>query len=113
MTLNADMRPESGFFFRSDHFPFAKVGVPCISIQHGSKFTEKLSPTAQDFANNYTAKHYHQPTDQYGDWMDFSAMAQECEYAYAIGVKVANTDVIPRFNDNDEFSIAEKARLGK
>lgn len=113
MTLNSDQRPEQGFFFRSDHFPFAKAGVPCISFQHGSKFIEKLSPIAESFHKEYGAKHYHQPSDQFGDWMDFSAMVQQCEYSLAIGINVANTDVIPRFNDNDEFSIADKARFAK
>ncbi|MCU0238004.1 MAG: M28 family peptidase, partial [Pyrinomonadaceae bacterium] len=113
MTLNSDQRPEQGFFFRSDHFPFAKAGVPCISFQHGSKFIEKLSPIAESFQKEYNAKHYHQPSDQFGDWMDFSAMVQQCEYSLAIGVNVANTDVIPRYNDNDEFSIADKARFVK
>ncbi|CAN5738905.1 M28 family metallopeptidase [soil metagenome] len=113
LTVTGDDRPEQGFFFRSDHFPFAKVGVPAVSIQHGSDFIKPLSGEAEKFFNGYNANYYHQPSDQFYDWWDASAMVQEAEYALAIGIKIANSTQIPKYNETDEFSAADKKRFGK
>jgi len=113
MTVESDMRPEQGFFFRSDHFPFAKVGVPSINLQHGDNFLKPLTGEAQEFFRDYNAKYYHQVTDEYHDWWDTSAMVQEAELALAIGIKVANSSSVPHFLPGDEFSAADKARTAK
>jgi Zn-dependent M28 family amino/carboxypeptidase len=110
MTVKADSRPEQGFFFRSDHFPFAKVGVPSINLQHGDNFTPALKGPAAEFFRDYTAKYYHQVTDEYHDWWDISAMIQEAEIALAIGVKVANDAAVPHYLATDEFAAADKKR---
>ncbi len=113
LTVEGDDKPEQGFFFRSDHFPFAKVGVPAVSIQHGDAFTKPLTGEADKFFKGYNANYYHQPSDQFYDWWDMSAMIQEAEYSLAIGMKIANSSVLPRYNDTDEFSAADKKRMGK
>jgi Zn-dependent M28 family amino/carboxypeptidase len=113
MTVKSDTRPEQGFFFRSDHFPFAKVGVPSINLQHGDTFITPLKGEAQEFFRGYTAKYYHQVSDEYHDWWDISAMVQEAELALAIGIKVANSPSVPHFLPGDEFSAADKGRTGK
>ncbi len=113
MSLEGDMRPEQGFFFRSDHFPFAKVGVPAISLRHGDDFITPLTGTALEFFSNYTAKYYHQTGDQYYDWWDASAMVQNAELGLAIGMKIANSPTMPRYKDTDEFSGADNKRMGK
>ena len=113
LTVEADMQPEQGFFFRSDHFPFAKVGVPAVSLQHGDKFLKPLRAEAASFFNGYNSTHYHQVTDEFHDWWDVSAMVQESEFALAIGLKLANSPTMPRYNDTDEFSAADKKRFTK
>ncbi|MGE3468314.1 MAG: M28 family peptidase, partial [Pyrinomonadaceae bacterium] len=55
LTIKSDMRPEQGFFFRSDHFPFAKVGVPAVSLQHGDAFIAPLGKEAAEFQREYNA----------------------------------------------------------
>lgn len=111
MTLEGDMRPEQGFFFRSDHFPFAKVGVPAVSLRHGDNFLKPLTGVALEFFNNYNAKYYHQPSDQYYDWWDAGAMVQNAELGLAITLKIASTTTMPRYVDSDEFSAADKKRF--
>lgn len=111
MTLEGDMRPEQGFFFRSDHFPFAKAGVPAISLRHGDDFVTPLQGTALEFFSNYTAKYYHQPSDQYYDWWNGAAMVQNAELGLAIGLKLANAPAMPRYHATDEFSAADKKRI--
>jgi Zn-dependent M28 family amino/carboxypeptidase len=113
LMVKSDMRPEQGFFFRSDHFPFAKVGVPSINLQHGDAFLTPLTGQAQEFFKDYNAKYYHQVTDEYHDWWDTSAMVQEAELALAIGVKVGNSSSVPHFLPGDEFSAADKGRNAK
>ena len=111
MTVEGDMRPEQGFFFRSDHFPFAKVGVPAISLRHGDAFTTPLKGEALNFFNEYTAKYYHQVSDEYKDWWDTDAMIQNAELGMALGVRIANLPAMPRYKETDEFSAADKQRL--
>jgi Zn-dependent M28 family amino/carboxypeptidase len=110
LIVKADSRPEQGFFFRSDHFPFAKVGVPSINLQHGETFITPLKGPAAEFFRDYTAKYYHQVTDEYHDWWDMSAMIQEAEVALAIGIKVANDPTAPHYLTTDEFAAADKMR---
>lgn len=110
LTMERDMRPEQGFFFRSDHFPFARVGVPAVSLQHGDDFITPLTGEAKEFGSNYTARYYHQVSDEYHAWWDMDAMIQEAEFALAIGIKLANDPAMPHYNETDEFSAADKAR---
>ena len=111
ITIKADDNPEKGFFYRSDHFPFAKVGVPSVNFQHGDTFLKPISKEAESFFKDYTEKYYHQVSDEYHDWWDASAMVQEAELALAIGVKLANLRDLPRYKASDEFSAADKKRF--
>lgn len=113
MTVKADTKPEQGFFFRSDHFPFAKVGVPAVSLRHGDSFITPLRREAEGFFKDYNAKYYHQVTDEYHDWWDISAMVQDAEIGLAIGIKLANVRALPRYKETDEFSAADKKRFGR
>lgn len=111
LVIKGDSRSEQGFFFRSDHFPFAKVGVPSVNFQHGDQFITPLIGEAQSFFKDYNTKYYHQVTDEYHDWWNMDAMIQEAELALAVGVKLGNSTEIPRFKDSDEFSAADKKRF--
>lgn len=111
LTVESDQRPEQGFFFRSDHFPFAKVGVPAVSLQHGDAFIQPLGKEAAEFQKEYNAKYYHQASDEFQEWWDISAMIQEAELGLAIGMKLANLPQMPRYNDTDEFAAADKKRF--
>ncbi len=111
LTIKGDKSPEQGFFYRSDHFPFAKVGVPSVNFQHGDTFIEPLSAEARSFFKDYNAKYYHQVTDEYHDWWDMGAMVQEAELALAIGVKLGNVANMPRYKDSDEFASADRSRF--
>lgn len=111
LTLEGDTRPEQGFFFRSDHFPFAKVGVPAVSLRHGDDFVVPLSGEALVFFRDYTAKYYHQPSDEYKAWWSTDAMIQNAELGLAIAMKIANSPAMPRYKETDEFAAADKKRL--
>ncbi len=112
MTVSGDAHPEQGSFYRSDHFPFAKVGVPSLSLKEGNKFIGKPADYGDQIFKEFNEKNYHQPSDEFGDWWNFDSMIQECEIGLAIGLKIANTSGMPRFKTTDEFSAPDKVRMG-
>jgi Zn-dependent M28 family amino/carboxypeptidase len=108
LVLRPDVHPEQGSFYRSDHFPFAKVGVPSINLEPGAEFVGHPSGWGEEQFQEFNTKHYHQPSDEYSDAWDFNGMAQEAELAMAIGLRVANAPEMPRYNPNDEFAKAQR-----
>jgi Zn-dependent M28 family amino/carboxypeptidase len=99
-----DARPEQGSFYRSDHFPFARVGVPSISLKEGTDYVGHTKEWGEEQFKAYNTAHYHQPSDEYSDAWDFRGLIQETEIAMAIGMRIANDPAMPRFNPNDEFA---------
>ncbi len=104
MRVSPDARPEQGSFYRSDHFPFAKVGVPSISLKEGSDFVGHSKEWGQQQFKAYNTAHYHQPSDEYDPNWDYRGLIQEAEIAMAIGMRIANDPALPRFNPTDEFA---------
>ena len=104
MRVSPDARPEQGSFYRSDHFPFAKVGVPSISLKEGDDYVGHTKEWGEAQFKAYNTAHYHQPSDEFTDAWDFRGMLQETEIAMAIGRRIADDPTMPRFNPNDEFA---------
>ena len=108
MRVSPDARPEQGSFYRSDHFPFARVGVPSISLKEGNDYVGHTKEWGAEQFKAYNTAHYHQPSDEYSDSWDFRGMLQETEIAMAIGRRIADMDQMPKFNPGDEFAKAGK-----
>lgn len=104
LRISPDDHPEQGFFFRSDHFPFAKVGVPAISLKAGSDYVGKSKEWGEEQFKAYNTAHYHQPSDELRDTWDFQAMIQSAEIALAIGRRIADLPEKPHYNPGDEFA---------
>jgi Zn-dependent M28 family amino/carboxypeptidase len=104
LRVSPDARPEQGSFYRSDHFPFAKVGVPSISLKEGNDYVGHTKDWGEEQFRAYNTAHYHQPSDELRDTWDFRAMIQEADIALAIGMKIANAPQMPKFNEGDEFA---------
>ncbi|HEX7722208.1 MAG TPA: M28 family peptidase [Pyrinomonadaceae bacterium] len=104
LRISPDPRPEQGSFYRSDHFPFAKVGVPSISLKEGSDYIGHTKEWGEKKFKEYNEAHYHQPSDEFRDDWDFRGMIQEADFALAIGRRVADAPAMPKFNANDEFA---------
>jgi Zn-dependent M28 family amino/carboxypeptidase len=113
MTFLADTRPEQGYFFRSDHFPFAKVGVPALSIRNGDEYVGKTKEFSDALFAEFNQKHYHQPSDEFRDDWRFDGMVQMLDVTFDIGMRIANAAQPPRYNETDEFSAADKKRFGR
>jgi Zn-dependent M28 family amino/carboxypeptidase len=111
LTISPDSRPEQGSFYRSDHFPFAKVGVPSISLKEGSDYVGHTKDWGEKKFREYNEAHYHQPSDEFHDDWNFAAMIQEADFALAIGRRVADLPTLPKFNPNDEFAKTQRNSL--
>ncbi len=109
MTFSPDDQPEQGFFFRSDHFPFAKAGVPALSVRSGDNYLDK-SIDSKKIGEEYNAKNYHQPSDNFDENWRFDGVVQNLEVSLAIGLKISNMDKMPKFNKDDEFAKAQPNR---
>ena len=104
LRVSQDARPEQGSFYRSDHFPFAKVGVPSISLKEGNDYVGHSKEWGEEQFKAYNTAHYHQPSDEMRDTWDFRGMIQEGEIALAIGRMIADAPEKPKFNPGDEFA---------
>ncbi len=104
LKISPDPRPEQGSFYRSDHFPFAKAGVPSISLKEGDDYVGRPKGWGEKKFKEYNDAHYHQPSDEYHDDWDFRGMIQEADFAMAIGRRVADMNALPKFNPDDEFA---------
>ncbi len=110
MTYLADSRPEQGYFFRSDHFPFAKGGVPALSIRNGEKYVGKPDDFAKNFFDKYNRENYHQPSDEFSEDWRFDGMIQSLDVTFAIAMEVSDMKKLPRYNKDDEFARAQPDR---
>ena len=110
MTVAPDPRPEQGSFYRSDHFPLAKVGVPAISLKEGKDFVGRPKGWGEEQFRAYNTANYHQPSDEYSDSWNLKGMIQSAEIALSIGRRIADAPEMPRFNPDDEFAKAQQNR---
>ncbi len=113
LTISPDLHPEQGFFYRSDHFPFAKAGIPAVNFEPGSKFVGHSEKWAEEQNQDYREHRYHQPTDEYSPNWDFSGMVQQTRLALLIGLRVSNTNELLQWNKGDEFERARLKSLGR
>src|SRR5437879_2812449 len=92
-----------GSFYRSDHFPFSKAGVPALSIQPGRDFVGRPAGWGEQQAELYGRERYHQPGDEYQPTFTYAGMAQEVRVAMRVALAVANAPGMPRWLPNSEF----------
>ncbi len=109
LTFSPDPRPEAGHFFRSDHFPFAKRGVPAISFGSGNDWVEGGLAAGEAAEKAYTTDNYHQPSDEWhADW-SFTGMAHDMQVLYELGRDLANSKAWPNWAQDSEFRAARDA----
>jgi Zn-dependent M28 family amino/carboxypeptidase len=103
LTLKGNTHPdEAGGYFRSDHFSFARAGVPAFSIGMGSDYIAKPAAFTPERMKKFGAS-YHQPSDEYSEDWDFSGMEQFARFGLTLGVHIANLDTLPTWQKGDEF----------
>jgi Zn-dependent M28 family amino/carboxypeptidase len=111
--LRPDAEPEKGFYYRSDHFNFAKKGVPALDPDAGIDFIGKSADYGKKKRDEYTSTDYHQPSDQVKPDWDLSGAAEDAQLFLAIGYRVAQADKNPEWKPGNEFKAIRDAMLKK
>lgn len=101
--------PENGFYFRSDHFNFARVGVPALYAKNGIDHIEKGEEYGRRMAAEYVAERYHKPTDVYDPNWDLSGNAEDAQLLYAVARELADGEAWPQWYQGSEFRAAREA----
>ena len=111
--VRGDAEPEKGFYYRSDHFNFAKQGVPALSPEGGVDYIGKSADYGQKVREAWTANRYHKPADMVmPDW-DLSGTNEDLKVYFAVGYRVAQADKIPEWKQGNEFKAKRDEMLRK
>ncbi len=102
-TLVQEPSPEKGYYYRSDHFNFAKQGVPALYLTRGVDSVEHGREWGQQQLDNYTAYDYHKPSDEYSPDWDLSGAADNVLLFYTVATELANSRDWPNWNPGTEF----------
>ncbi len=111
LTIVPDSEPEKGYFFRSDHFPFAKAGVPALYPGHGRQYRGKPEGWGKQIADEFTAKHYHAPSDEFSEEWVYEGAVQQGLLTLRIIWDIAQDTTWPNWNEGQEFKAARDAMM--
>ena len=109
--LRPDPESEKGFYYRSDHFNFAKQGVPALYIDSGEEFIGKPPGYSKAKRDEYTGVDYHQPSDQVKPDWDLSGAVEDSHLLFLVGYRVANADKMPEWKPGNEFRATREKML--
>jgi Zn-dependent M28 family amino/carboxypeptidase len=112
-TVKPDPEPEKGYYFRSDHFEFAKVGVPAFDPDQGIDYIGKPAGWGLKIRQDYTANDYHKPSDIVRPDWDMTGAVEDAQLFFLAGYRVANADAMPQWKPNAEFRSIREASLKK
>jgi Zn-dependent M28 family amino/carboxypeptidase len=110
-TIVPDPEPEKGFFYRSDHFEFAKQGVPALYIDAGVQYIGKPEGYGEQKREEYTTQDYHKPSDHVKPDWDLSGAVEDLQLLFRVGHRVAGTDTWPEWKPGTEFKARREAML--
>jgi Zn-dependent M28 family amino/carboxypeptidase len=112
-TLRPDPEAEKGYYYRSDHFNFAKQGVPALYTDTGVEFVGKPTEFSKQKRDEYTEHDYHTPSDQIKPDWDLTGAVDDAELMVAVGYRVANADKFPEWKPGNEFRAKREGMLKK
>jgi Zn-dependent M28 family amino/carboxypeptidase len=102
-TLTPDRKPEAGYFYRSDHFNFAKAGVPALYIKSGAVLRESGQAAGVAWQEKYVAERYHKPNDEYDESWNVAGSIEDLKLLFEVGARVANGETWPAWYESNEF----------
>jgi len=104
--------PSAGYYFRSDHFNFAKIGIPALYTNTGVDHHEKGIEHGKELQMEYTAKYYHKPSDKYdADRWNLEGAVEDVELLYQVGKRLAYSDKWPNWKEGSEFKATRDAYM--
>ncbi|MBN8529611.1 MAG: M28 family peptidase [Caulobacterales bacterium] len=101
--ITAEANPAAGSYFRSDHFPLAKRGVPMAYADGGGAFRDEPKAEREAASSDYGARRYHQADDEWSPDWDYSGMIEDLTVVYAVGLDLANSRDWPAWKPGSEF----------
>jgi Zn-dependent M28 family amino/carboxypeptidase len=110
-TVSGDPEPEKGFFYRSDHFEFAKQGVPALDPDSGTNYIDKPPEFGKQKRDNYTANDYHKPSDEVKPDWDLSGAVEDLRVFMEVGYRVAQASNVPEWKPGTEFKAKRDAMM--
>jgi Zn-dependent M28 family amino/carboxypeptidase len=110
--VKPDARPQNGYFYRSDHFPLAKMGVPSLYTHIGNDHVEHGEEWTRQRKDEYTANDYHQPSDEYSEDWDLAGAVEDLHLFFLVGYKLADESTFPSWNEGTEFKAIRDAMMG-
>ena len=111
--VKPDQFADRGYFYRSDQFSFAKIGVPAMYLDTGTDLVDRPADWGRQQVNHYTDVNYHQPSDEYDDSWNFEGMIDDALLGFWTCLAIANADEMPRWVEGDEFEALRLEALDK
>ena len=102
--VGPDPEPERGYFFRSDHFSLAKVGIPAVSAGESVDFIGRDPGFAKRVHDDYNERRYHQPSDQFQTDWNFEGAVEDMRLLAELGWRLASTSVMPAYHRDEQFA---------
>ncbi|HEV8631267.1 MAG TPA: M28 family metallopeptidase [Thermoanaerobaculia bacterium] len=110
-TVKPDQFPDRGFYYRSDQFSLAKVGVPAIYLETGTDFVGRPAGWGKEQIEKWEAEHYHQPSDELTPDWNFDGMVDDARLGFKCGLWIAEEENLPAWTPGDEFEATRKAAI--
>lgn len=111
LTIQPDQFPGAGYYYRSDHFSFARYGIPAFSVEEGTLFAGHDAAWGEQQMKEFTEEHYHQPSDEYKPGMDFRGDAWMAQYGFDLGWLASGAKNGQGWQAGDEFEAARRKSM--
>lgn len=109
--LRPDPEPEKGFYYRSDHFEFAKIGIPAFDPDEGVEYVDKPEGYGMEIRQRYTTEDYHKPSDEVKEYWDLSGAVEDLELFYLMGHRLATSSLWPEWSPESEFRATRREMM--
>ncbi len=113
LAITPDSNPSAGFYYRSDHFSLARVGIPAFSVNEGLKYEGHPREWGEQVEKEYNQKRYHQPADQFDPNWSFAGDVKMARFGFVLGWEAANQPAEIQWKSGDEFEAARRASQAK
>jgi Zn-dependent M28 family amino/carboxypeptidase len=112
-SVEPDAEPEKGFFYRSDHFEFAKQGVPALYIDTGTRVRDRPEGWGLSKRDEFTLNDYHKPSDTVKPDWDLTGLVEDVQLLFLVGYDVAQTPQYPNWREGNEFRARRDEMLAR
>ena len=109
--VRPDQHSDKGYFYRSDQFNFAKIGVPAVYLDSGTEYVDRPEGWGLEQNANYTRANYHKPSDEYDPDWDLTGMVEDTRMLFQVGILAAQDDAMQQWKEGTEFKAVRERSL--